>query len=87
MFNVPNKTYITATKNPIIFPESDYNGQEATEQWYSEIQYFNWNNCSTFNPKTGHFTQVVWKSSQKIGAAISTSPSGKKREAPERSQN
>ena len=41
----------------------------AVNQWYSEYKYYNYSNPG-FSQKTGHFTQVVWKSSNKIGFGI-----------------
>jgi glioma pathogenesis-related protein 2 len=41
----------------------------AVRNWYQENIYYNYSNPG-FNTKTGHFTQVVWKSSKKIGFGI-----------------
>ena len=43
-------------------------GQEVTEIWYSEESNYNYGD-SKFGYDTGHFTQVVWKSTTHIGAA------------------
>lgn len=43
----------------------------AIDNFYSEIQFYDWNN-PVFSMKTGHFTQVVWKSSIEIGVGIAT---------------
>ena len=44
------------------------NGEDASNSWYSEIDYYDF---STYSSKTGdatgHFTQLVWKSSREIG--------------------
>merc|ERR1711865_109069 len=47
-------------------------GAEATASWYSEIKDYNFN--ANRGRGTGHFTQVVWKDSQRMGAA--RSPNG-----------
>jgi hypothetical protein len=44
-------------------------GQTPTDDWYNEVQYYNYDQGG-FSMKTGHFTQVVWKNTAKIGAGI-----------------
>jgi len=44
-------------------------GTDAVRSWYNEIKYYNWNHPS-FQMNTGHFTQVVWKSSKKLGVGF-----------------
>ncbi|KAM8760022.1 Golgi-associated plant pathogenesis-related protein 1-like [Acanthopagrus schlegelii] len=46
-------------------------GKEAVESWYSEIKDYDWSSPG-FNGKTGHFTQVVWKASTKLGVGMAT---------------
>ncbi|KAL5269718.1 hypothetical protein ACHWQZ_G003248 [Mnemiopsis leidyi] len=50
---------------------ADKAGQKATKMWYDEIKLYNYNNPG-FSMQTGHFTQVVWKSSTKLGCAMAT---------------
>ncbi|XP_028519627.1 uncharacterized protein LOC110254426 [Exaiptasia diaphana] len=45
--------------------------EEATQAWYDEIKYYNFNNPG-FSMKTGHFTQVVWKGTTRLGCGIAT---------------
>ncbi|XP_075903252.1 uncharacterized protein LOC142902242 [Nelusetta ayraudi] len=50
-------------------------GKEAVESWYNEIKDYQWSNPG-FASNTGHFTQVVWKSSTELGVGMATN--GKK---------
>ncbi|XP_051859281.1 Golgi-associated plant pathogenesis-related protein 1 isoform X1 [Drosophila albomicans] len=44
-------------------------GADAVRSWYNEIKQYNWRSPS-FQSNTGHFTQVVWKGSQKLGVGF-----------------
>uniref|UniRef100_A0A8C1Y1P4 Im:7150988 n=1 Tax=Cyprinus carpio TaxID=7962 RepID=A0A8C1Y1P4_CYPCA len=46
-------------------------GKEAVDSWYSEIKDYNFT-TSGHQPQTGHFTQVVWKSSTELGVGLAT---------------
>ncbi|KAG9342198.1 hypothetical protein JZ751_016700 [Albula glossodonta] len=46
-------------------------GKEAVDSWYSEIKDYNFRKPG-FNSNTGHFTQVVWKSSKEVGVGLAT---------------
>ena len=48
----------------------DVAAADSVQGWYDEIQDYNYAN-SGFSMATGHFTQVVWKKSVKLGCAIS----------------
>lgn len=41
-------------------------GKMMTDDWYNEIQQYNFNRPG-FSSGTGHFTQVVWKGSKQVG--------------------
>jgi pathogenesis-related protein 1 len=48
----------------------DYSGIEAVNSWVSEKKYYNYGSNSCASGKVcGHYTQVVWRSSTKIGCA------------------
>ncbi|KAG1934588.1 ancylostoma secreted protein [Pimephales promelas] len=46
-------------------------GKEAVDSWYSEIKDYNFEQPG-HQPNTGHFTQVVWKSSTELGVGLAT---------------
>ncbi|UJR16771.1 hypothetical protein I4U23_003671 [Adineta vaga] len=53
------------------------NGTRATQSWYDEIKYYNFNRPG-FSSATGHFTQVVWKSSTKLGMGVAFGNGGQR---------
>lgn len=50
-------------------------GKSVVDAWYNEIQFYDYEKPG-FSLKTGHFTQVIWKSSKEIGAGWARSPDG-----------
>jgi glioma pathogenesis-related protein 2 len=44
--------------------------------WYNEVKKYNYNN-PVFQKETGHFTQVVWKSSTKLGMGLAAGKHGR----------
>ncbi|CAF2035154.1 unnamed protein product [Rotaria magnacalcarata] len=51
-------------------------GTDATQSWYDEIKSYDFNNPD-FSMETGHFTQLVWKSSCSLGVGVGFSDDGK----------
>ena len=45
-------------------------GQWPTDRWYNEVSLYNYNQPG-FTTATGHFTQLVWKDSTRLGVGIS----------------
>ncbi|CAN9508070.1 unnamed protein product [Ophioblennius macclurei] len=58
------------------YPPSSFNAKRAIERWVNEkLDYiFKDNNCKV----CGHYTQVVWASSYKVGCAVQVCPNGVK---------
>jgi hypothetical protein len=50
-------------------------GRDPVDLFYTEIKYYNYN-APGFSKATGHFTQVVWKSSKSIGVGVAKGRSG-----------
>uniref|UniRef100_A0A0K0FCA4 CAP domain-containing protein (inferred by orthology to a human protein) n=1 Tax=Strongyloides venezuelensis TaxID=75913 RepID=A0A0K0FCA4_STRVS len=46
-----------------------------TRSWYEEIQKYNFQKCDA-QSGCGHFTQMIWKSTTKVGCGVSESRSG-----------
>ena len=44
--------------------------------WYDEIEFYDFDNPG-YTSATGHFSQVIWKSSEKLGMAHSVTEDGK----------
>ncbi|PAA81926.1 hypothetical protein BOX15_Mlig007915g2 [Macrostomum lignano] len=54
---------------------TDFPGGDFTDYWYSEIADYDFNAENQVN--CGHFTQVVWKASEKVGFGRAVSSSGR----------
>ncbi|XP_075550570.1 Golgi-associated plant pathogenesis-related protein 1-like [Dermacentor variabilis] len=52
------------------------NGEQIVDYWYSEICNYDYNNPK-IDDSTGHFTQVVWKSTRRIGVGFAKGSDGK----------
>ena len=44
--------------------------------WYDEVKDYDFQSKPTYNPKCGHFTQVIWASSKEVGLGKATSSNG-----------
>lgn len=52
-------------------------GISVTQEWYDEVKQTNpIGEVYTYSPKTGHYTQLVWKSTTKLGCAQAALKSG-----------
>ncbi|CAF4756565.1 unnamed protein product [Rotaria magnacalcarata] len=50
-------------------PINNFAVTAAIQSWYDEIKDYDYNQPQ-FSMETGHFTQVVWKNSQKLGVGV-----------------
>nr|ABZ10815.1 pathogen-related protein-like protein [Malo kingi] len=53
-----------------------YSCAKAVLSWYNEIKDYDFNSPG-FSSATGHFTQVVWRASIKVGVGVATVKSGR----------
>ena len=44
-------------------------GAVPAQMWYDEIRMYDFAKA-TFNPQTGHFTQLIWKNTKEMGVAM-----------------
>ena len=44
--------------------------------WYDEVKDYDFQSKPTYNPKCGHFAQVIWASSKEVGLGKATSSNG-----------
>ena len=51
----------------------------AIESWFNEIELLPTSSISSysFSPSTGHFSQLAWASTDKIGCGVTQYPSGR----------
>jgi hypothetical protein len=47
----------------------------AVRSWYSEVLDYNFHS-NLFQPKAGHFTQLVWKETEYLGFGLAKSEKG-----------
>ena len=50
-------------------PGESLQGTRPVDDWYNEVKLYDYNN-GQFSNKTGHFTQLVWVASQKLGLGV-----------------
>jgi len=52
------------------------NARQAAKSWYDEIQMYNYKR-PVYSEDTGHFTQLVWRSSKRLGVGVALSKDGR----------
>ena len=56
----------------------NYSCDNVVKPWYEEIKDYDFNDWKQSRGKIGHFTQVVWKSTEKVGCAQAYSEGSKR---------
>ena len=55
----------------------EYSGVDASKSWFEEINNYKYEEINSSNwASTGHYTQMVWKKTTKIGMGIAKCPNG-----------
>jgi uncharacterized protein YkwD len=62
--------YLSATTANTL-PDITTQANNAVDSWYNEIGQYNYSNPG-FSSTTGHFTQVMWKSTTNLGCGIAS---------------
>jgi pathogenesis-related protein 1 len=66
-----------AGENIFMGAGKEFSFLDASEAWYSEINDYTYTTVTEQNYlKTGHYTQMVWKDTKKVGMGISKSSNG-----------
>lgn len=68
-------SYATYVGENIYGASFDPTGAQVTESWASEEANYNYENNSC-NGVCGHYTQIVWAKSTKLGCAVANCPGG-----------
>lgn len=55
--------------------ESDQSAVRACQSWYDEIKDYDWRTGESYGGMIGHFTQMVWDNSNKLGVGMAYVPS------------
>ena len=52
---------------------------DSSIEWYNEISHYKYSKIRRFRigPKVGHYTQMIWKDTKKVGIASAISKNGK----------
>ncbi|XP_063357391.1 GLIPR1-like protein 1 isoform X1 [Pelmatolapia mariae] len=59
------------------YPPSQFNTAKAIKSWVDEVKDYNYQeNSCRFAKVCGHYTQVVWASTYKVGCAVQLCPDG-----------
>ncbi|XP_037276373.2 Golgi-associated plant pathogenesis-related protein 1-like [Rhipicephalus microplus] len=58
-------------------PNHQITGREAVESWYSEISDYRWDGSDPDVDAVGHFTQLIWKETTRMGCAQARGPTNK----------
>ena len=70
VFEHPNYEFNFGENLHYIMPSiRNYSCLKVVKPWYEEIKDYNYANWRQSTGKIGHFTQVVWKSTDRVGCA------------------
>ncbi|CAF0937881.1 unnamed protein product [Rotaria sp. Silwood1] len=65
--------YAVTRKTPIV----NISAVKVVLAWYAEIEFYDYDNPG-YKPSIGHFSQVVWKDTERLGVGYATGRQGRK---------
>lgn len=71
--NIGENIYASGSSAPLTTTDPSWPGK-STKAWYDEIKDWNFATSASNGGVTGHFTQVVWKTTTKVGCAVANCP-------------
>ena len=77
--NINSKVYVDdheLGENLYISTKNDFDIEKLCEIWYNEKNKYNFD-LNTYQKGTGHFTQMIWKDTRRIGFGYLKSNNGK----------
>lgn len=64
-------------ENIFFASDESYTVLDASKGWYNEIEKYKYGKITMSNlPKTGHYTQMVWRDNTQVGIGIATCKKG-----------
>lgn len=60
----------------ISFGKVPVSARDAAKGWYDEIKLYSYRHAQ-YSEETGHFTQLIWKSTQRLGVGVALSADGR----------
>lgn len=58
----------------LFYSQQVYSWDVVISTWYDEVSHYKYPNVSTNGQSIGHYTQVIWNSSYKVGCGVASCP-------------
>ena len=70
---VGENIYAAGSSQPLSASDLSW-ATQSTSEWYNEVKFWDFAAGKSSGGVTGHFTQVVWKATTKLGCAVASCP-------------